>query len=298
MEREVNGGNKVLFFIVLILLISVLCIGGFFAGKWYAAHEDVVNNKEENKEKEPESESLKKPERNAKYSFYTEKEETIKLGDEEVRLLSYYYIDSQDLVMDEVTSKYYVLRRQFYADNTLVADNIIDVDKEKSNLENIVKDKMYESLNKFDDKTSNDQYAALELLSRDFYIYDGNNLRKAGEDMTTTYVLNDEGKILKSIVSKKPYYGLIGIVVDSSSVKDRYSVNPEPIDDYDAASLVGKKYIYPNNRFVDVHDNFIYYIVGDCTNYFEYKMSIEDESVREESIYTYYESQIMSAGGC
>lgn len=81
-----------------------------------------------------EKEELVNPNKNSKYTFYDEKKETIKLGDEEVRLLSYYYLDTQYLIKeDETSAKYYILRRQLYADNILVADNIVGVDQEKKN---------------------------------------------------------------------------------------------------------------------------------------------------------------------
>lgn len=246
-----------------------------------------------------EKEELVNPNKNSKYTFYDEKKETIKLGDEEVRLLSYYYLDTQYLIKeDETSAKYYILRRQLYADNILVADNIVGVDQEKKNLEDIVKGKMYESFDTFDDMSTNDGYVVIELISKDFFIYDNNKLRDIEDCATTTYVLNDEGKVLKTIVSRRPFYGLVGIAVDSSNVGDRHSIIPEPIDDYDASDLAGKRYIYPDNMFVDVHDNFIYYIVGDCDDISEYKMSIDDGSIKDELVTTYYESQIISVGGC
>lgn len=306
MDKELKNSKKTLWIFITLLLLVTFSATGFFAGKWYANKESKTTlekneQKEEQKNEEKIEEKLSKPEKNSMYTFYSEKEETIKLGDNELKLLAYYYLDTTDLVYEEQTSKYYILRRQLYANNTLVAENIMDISKNEITKEDINKKNLYEKKDTFNDITNKDKYLVIELESIDYALYNNNNISHLGDYESTTYVINKEGKILKNIASKRPYYGIRGIIVDSSKVGDRVSGNIDDVDYNDpetAAKYKGKKYIYPDNNFVDVHDNFIYYIAGDCDRIFEHKFSINNGSTKDETTKTYFESEVDAAGGC
>lgn len=60
---------------------------GFFVGKWYANNETkpALENKEQKEETKNEEHKVEEqPEKNSMYTFYSEKQENVKLGDNEL----------------------------------------------------------------------------------------------------------------------------------------------------------------------------------------------------------------------
>lgn len=310
LENNKKGFPKILIIFLVLILIGISGFGGWKLGTMYSNHENTKNETndkvEDTNNKNNDEKNLEKdlPTKNENYSFYSEVKDEVLVNEEKFEVLSYYYIDEKVLNfkegIEEVKDTRYVLRRGVYVGNSKILDaTIVDVFDEKTSAIDYIKMlKLSEDNYKyFKDSKSSKNYLVLYLGNNNNIINDDELITNYSPYFVKAYILDSTGKIYKEIFYDDDMYDLIGIFVDKNDIGERNSVLASERVEAGDFEFFADYFIYFDS-LIDYHDSFIYYVVGDCLGYKEYKLSISDGELNEEFIKDYSEEQIYGAGGC
>ncbi len=312
-NTEVNSsrkGNKVLKVIITIVLAILLFGGGVLVGtlldKDNTKKEEIkeTDKKEENNEKDKEeikdNDNEEKeiiPLKDEKFKFKTQKTSNFILNGETKEILAYYYLNEEsykDTSSEDEYKKYYLIRREVFVDGKQISDDdLISVD-EVNNADEIIKKDVINNIKTFKDTKTNEEYYVLSLNHVNGKAIWGNLVVSYLDwDTEDSYILSKEGNLLTKLVTKSSGTSVSGLAVPNDTVKDRYT----EISDSD-----GKKYAYPNNKLLDVHETYIYYLdpdTYDSCNMNEFKLFVSNGILYKEFISRYdYNSGLNSAGQC
>lgn len=320
-NKKKNGFNVVLLVLLFIVLLGVTGFGGWKLGTMYSDLEnkkteekendknDVDNkndDKDEDKENviENEDDKVKVPSKNEKYTFHSEVTEDIVVNGEKFEILSFYYIDDAVLTLanesgePKVTRS--VLRRDVYVGSKKILDaSIVDVFDNKDtaikHIESLKIDK--DDYGYFKDAMVSKNYLVLYLGNNNSIIYGNELITNYSPYFVTAYVVDSTGYIYREIFYDSDNYSLVGIFTSKNDIGDRKSVLvSDVLDNYDVEAT-GEYFIY-HGSVIDYHDDYIYFVEGDCLNYKEYKITIKDGEYIEDYVKDYSEEQTMGAGGC
>ena len=291
-EKVKKGVNPIVVIILCILFAAVAGVGGWFFGTKYASKEDTKvedketnQNNEENKE-EGNADAVVSPDVNTKFTFAKDIKKELMFGDEKVELIARYYIDKESVSeMDPDGEKFdtYVLRREVFVNSKLIDRIYVLGDYTSSNAANdAINEDSVGSIGTLKDAKSNDVYNLIEVDINESVSEGIKHVMAL--DGRNTYIVNSKGNVLKTIESKIVGTGVIGVMADKSMINDKYytTIKRDPEKDYPA----GKDYyLYPDNRLIDLHDDYLYYFsfyIGDECGYADYKLAIENGKVVEK----------------
>lgn len=300
-KRKTNG-KGIIIGIVVFLLICLSGVIGWFAGSYFAAEEEKVidnNSKVEGKEEES------KLPKNEKYTFYKEKTINLHNDENEFNIVVFYYVDKEKLYdgnnEDKKELEYNVLRRDVYVNKQKIGNTeLINIYEDSNETENYILNDNLSKLKVLKDTNNKDEYLVF-TLGDNFPMLDNGVVNTYPSYRSFAYIINKEGKVLKTITVNQPGYGLQGIEVSKDKIGDRFfteSINDGAV--YEDTPEYGKTIylIYPDDNVLDIHDNFMYYIDGGCDGYKEYKLVITNGVLKEDKIADYSEDIILGAGAC
>lgn len=312
-----KGFNKIFLVFLVLVLMAVTGFGGWKLGIMYANNENKEtkeeekvkddNVKEESKDDTEDKEETKKEEnilaKNEKYTFYKEVSTDIDLNGRPVKVLTYFYLDKEVLLIDEEEKNEtrYVLRRDVFVQDNKILDGVIaDVIEKESDADKTIGyyDFTLDDIDTFNDTTNSDEFLVLYLKDSDRLINGKELITRYDPSVTRAYILNNDGTLLKKIDYSNDIWGLVGIYANKNEIGDRNSVKSNTIYTPDMEIDVKSDYMLYTEGVIDFHDTFIYYVTGDCIEFKEYKLSITDGKVKDEYIKTYKEDVLDVAGGC
>lgn len=322
-----NGNNKKsnkgIFVLIIILLVgafmALLVYGGYKMGlakndgtDTTANINDNTDKKESNEKTENEDNELKEeaeeesepsiitfPEKNSRYTFYKEKRETINLTDGTIEILAFYYLDEVELEDSYGRSLYNLLRRDIYVNGKQLGETVLIsvIEGGGSASDTVYYDNITE--NKiFMDSYNKDDVVIYFLSDVNGQVKDG-VLNTLDNTVKYAYILSKKGEVYKKINIEEPFYGIANVVVNASGTGDRNFISIG--EDYANDMGLPSDYtyaLYNEIERLDIHDKYIYYLVGDCDTLDEYKLIIENGKLKEEKTATYSGNQIQAAGGC
>jgi hypothetical protein len=306
-------------------LVAGVAFGAFQFGKMYSGKtvnvEETGKNEEKNgaeSKKEDEKENLdsnekidkeekeevkKEPVKNSNFTFYKERKETLKVGNNDIEVVAYYYLDSGEYIYNEVKSLYNVLRREIFFNGKRVLEPSVRMVFEGNN--DVDQTIQKDELNTF--KTFMDSYNKEDIIIYYLYtvdpIYNGNYLAYQFSQTQNAYVIGLNGNVYQTIQSEYAYFSTHGVLTDSTGLGDRNFIATNVSDHVDPElDLNNYPYIIYSDSLIDIHDKFIYYIEVD-TDYnnpsiIEYKISIDNGKFNKEKITEYSYDRFICAGGC
>lgn len=312
--------NKGTIILVAILFLALFAIIGY--GGWQLS----LNNKSENKlsdkakddkeeikeidaptEEEKEDEEVV-PLKNDKYTFYKEIFGSIELNHNDISVSAYYYVDKEILKNNDqdelIDIEKYVLRREIFVNNKKVGNEaIISLfdDNDDSNISRyIAKDKeFFDNYKTFKSSDNSKEYLVLFLGNNNQIISNDNVINSYDSYSENAYIITEDGLLLKDIINESPGFGLQGIKVDKEyAFYMKYVDVLENVVQDEVTGAMITEYLIYSNSYLDVNENFIYYIVGGCEGFTEYKLSINKDDVNEEKIGSYSDDKIYGAGAC
>ncbi|MGN1371516.1 MAG: hypothetical protein ACI4XM_04515 [Candidatus Coprovivens sp.] len=301
--------NVFLIVLLFLILIGIIGFGGWNLYLMHAKNDNTLekdNQSKENldlKDNLDENKELLPPVKNDKYTFYKEVNKEAVLNGHKVPLIFYYYLDKESYVeadFDDNDSKdYYVLRREvFLAGNKSIDISIVSVFTDSSVIDNYFNDNLYVSKT-FKSEDEKDEYLVLFLGNNNDIISDNNIFNHRNTYENIAYILNSDGVVLKEIINQLSYFSLQGIYVDKEyTLKMNYTKAVETTIDDDVTGETKTSYMIYTDSYLDIGDNYIYYVVGSCDIFTEFKLSINNGKLKEEIINTYSEDMWVGAGGC
>lgn len=295
-------------FLIVLLFLILIGIIGFGGWNLYLMHANEKNNDkmEENVDLKgdlEESKEVLSPVKNDKYTFYKEISKEVVLNGKQVPLIFYYYLDKEAYVEadsnDTDSKDYYVLRREvFLAGNKSIDISIVSVFTDSSVIDNYFNDNLYVSKT-FKSEDEKDEYLVLFLGNNNDIISDNNIFNHRNTYENIAYILNSDGDVLKEIINQLSYFNLQGIYVDKEyTLKMNYTKAVETTIEDDVTGETKTSYMIYTDSYLDIGDNYIYYVVGSCDIFTEFKLSINNGKLKEEIINTYSEGIWVGAGGC
>lgn len=288
-EKVKKGVNPIVVVILCVLFAAIAGVGGWFLGTKFANLEDKKTNDtkvEENKNNETTGDSAILPETNSNFTFVKDTKKELSFGDKKVELVARYYVDKEAVSeMDPDGEKFdvYVLRREVFVNGKLLDKIYVLGDYSTSNDANsAIEDDAVVNQGILKDAKSTDVYNLIEV-DINATIEDGIKHIFA-LDCKKTFIVNSNGDVLKSIESKISGTSVIGVFADKSMINDKYFVSFEK--DTEREYPAGKDYyLYPDDRLIDLHDDYLYYFsfyADDECGYADYKLSIENGKVVEK----------------
>lgn len=317
---NMNGNKKknnlvvILFFLILVAGVA---FGAFQFGKMYSGKTvkvEETGNKEQKNDNETEVEKAEEkvdsnekpkeePVKNSNYTFYKERKETLKVGNNDIEVVAYYYLDSGEYIYNEVKSLYNVLRREIFFNGKRVLEPSVRMVFEGNN--DVDQTIQKDELNTF--KTFMDSYNKEDIIIYYLYtvdpIYNGNYLAYQFSQTQNAYVIGLNGNVYQTIQTEYAYFSTHGVLTDSTGLGDRNFIATNASDHVDPElDLNNYPYIIYSDSLIDIHDKFIYYIEVD-TDYnnpsiIEYKISIDNGKFNKEKITEYSYDRFICAGGC
>lgn len=262
----------------------------FFSGFKYdqIRNDDKTDIKEEKKEEN--KEVAKEPLKNSKYTFLSEDKDDIYFGDLKIEIILYAYYDKEMVTDFEGKDNYmYVLRGEVFIDGQRLADDFLISASDKDEKPSIKLDNVYESLGELKDK-SNDYLYQIVQLSYDNCALNNTLIGNNSCFGKYAYIVDNEGNVLKALKGKDENTDVIGVFASKENIEDRYYTQVDmEMPDISNYQNVKEYFIYPSNRLIDVHDNFLYYLNKDDDDvlFSEYKLEIINGQVKENKLNTY-----------
>ena len=232
-----------------------------------------LDKKDENKEEnslDGDNENTDKPYKNKNYTFVKEYEEEITLNNKKHTIVTYYY---DDYYGEKDVSYNRIIRKEVYMDKNLIFNEpIIDYTYCCESPQNSLLKEIENYHNKYskylkikDSLEKNKEYLVLRNLK------DIEEFLAEGNEETIT-IVKDDGHIIKQYKSTSPFT-YIEIKAKDEAIGDRNSDN---------------KVLYKDS-FVDIHDNYLYYISFATCKLEEYRVVIQNGYTSETHTRTYYD---------
>ncbi len=232
----------------------------------------------------------KEPIKNSKYTFLSEDKDDIYFGDLKKEIILYAYYDKEMVTDFEGKDNYmYVLRGEVFIDGQRLSDAFLISASDKDEKPSIKLDNVYESLGELKDKSNDYVYQIVQLS------YDNCALKNTliGNNSCLgkyAYIVDNKGNVLKALKGKDENTDVIGVFASKENIEDRYYTQVDmEMPDIGNYQNVKEYFIYPSNRLIDVHDNFLYYLNkdDDDVSFSEYKLEIINGQVKENKLNTY-----------
>lgn len=290
MNEDVIRRKNIIWKILLFLVFVILLVLSFLAGFKYnqIRNDDKTDIKEEKKEEI--KEVAKEPIKNSKYTFLSEDKDDIYFGDLKKEIILYAYYDKEMVTDFEGKDNYmYVLRGEVFIDGQRLSDTFLISASDKDEKPSIKLDDVYESLGELKDKSNGYVYQIVQLS------YDNCALKNTliGNNSCFgkyAYIVDNKGNVLKALKGKDENTDVIGVFASKENIEDRYYTQVDmEMPDIGNYQNVKEYFIYPSNRLIDVHDNFLYYLNkdDDDVSFSEYKLEIINGQVKENKLNTY-----------
>ena len=290
MNEDVIRRKNIIWKILLFLVFVILLVLSFLAGFKYnqIRNDDKTDIKEEKKEEI--KEVAKEPIKNSKYTFLSEDKDDIYFGDLKKEIILYAYYDKEMVTDFEGKDNYmYVLRGEVFIDGQRLSDTFLISASDKDEKPSIKLDDVYESLGELKDKSNGYVYQIVQLS------YDNCALKNTliGNNSCFgkyAYIVDNKGNVLKVLKGKDENTDVIGVFASKENIEDRYYTQVDmEMPDIGNYQNVKEYFIYPSNRLIDVHDNFLYYLNkdDDDVSFSEYKLEIINGQVKENKLNTY-----------
>ena len=290
MNEDVIRRKNIIWKILLFLVFVILLVLAFLAGFKYnqIRNDDKTDIKEEKKEEI--KEVAKEPLKNSKYTFLSEDKDDIYFGDLKKEIILYAYYDKEMVTDFEGKDNYmYVLRGEVFIDGQRLSDAFLISASDKAEKPSIKLDNVYESLGELKDKSNDYVYQIVQLS------YDNCALKNTliGNNSCLgkyAYIVDNKGNVLKALKGKDENTDVIGVFASKENIEDRYYTQVDmEMPDIGNYQNVKEYFIYPSNRLIDVHDNFLYYLNkdDDDVSFSEYKLEIINGQVKENKLNTY-----------
>lgn len=290
MNEDVIRRKNIIWKILLFLVFVILLVLSFLAGFKYnqIRNDDKIDIKEEKKEEI--KEVAKEPIKNSKYIFLSEDKDDIYFGDLKKEIILYAYYDKEMVTDFEGKDNYmYVLRGEVFIDGQRLSDTFLISASDKDEKPSIKLDDVYESLGELKDKSNGYVYQIVQLS------YDNCALKNTliGNNSCFgkyAYIVDNKGNVLKALKGKDENTDVIGVFASKENIEDRYYTQVDmEMPDIGNYQNVKEYFIYPSNRLIDVHDNFLYYLNkdDDDVSFSEYKLEIINGQVKENKLNTY-----------
>ena len=290
MNEDVIRRKNIIWKILLFLVFVILLVLAFLAGFKYnqIRNDDKTDIKEEKKEEN--KEVAKEPLKNSKYTFLSEDKDDIYFGDLKKEIILYAYYDKEMVTDFEGKDNYmYVLRGEVFIDGQRLSDAFLISASDKDEKPSIKLDDVYESLGELKDK-SNDYVYQIVQLSYDNCALKNTLIGNNSCFGKYAYIVDNKGNVLKALKGKDEYTDVIGVFASKENIEDRYYTQVDmEMPDIGNYQNVKEYFIYPSNRLIDVHDNFLYYLNkdDDDVSFSEYKLEIINGQVKENKLNTY-----------
>lgn len=290
MNEDVIRRKNIIWKILLFLVFVILLVLAFFAGFKYnqIRNDDKTDIKEE--KKEDNKEVAKEPLKNSKYTFLSEDKDDIYFGDLKKEIILYAYYDKEMVTDFEGKDNYmYVLRGEVFIDGQRLADAFLISATDKDEKPSIKLDDVYESLGELKDK-SNDYLYQIVQLSYDNCALNNTLIGNNSCFGKYAYIVDNKGNVLKALKGKDENTDVIGVFASKENIEDRYYTQVDmEMPDISNYQNVKEYFIYPSNRLIDVHDNFLYYLNkdDDDVSFSEYKLEIINGQVKENKLNNY-----------
>ena len=290
MNEDVIRRKNIIWKILLFLVFVILLVLAFLAGFKYnqIRNDDKTDIKEEKKEEN--KEVAKEPLKNSKYTFLSEDKDDIYFGELKKEIILYAYYDKEMVTDFEGKDNYmYVLRGEVFIDGQRLSDAFLISASDKAEKPSIKLDNVYESLGELKDKSNDYVYQIVQLS------YDNCALKNTliGNNSCLgkyAYIVDNKGNVLKALKGKDENTDVIGVFASKENIEDRYYTQVDmEMPDIGNYQNVKEYFIYPSNRLIDVHDNFLYYLNkdDDDVSFSEYKLEIINGQVKENKLNTY-----------
>lgn len=290
MNEDVIRRKNIIWKILLFLVFVILLVLAFLAGFKYnqIRNDDKTDIKEEKKEEI--KEVAKEPLKNSKYTFLSEDKDDIYFGELKKEIILYAYYDKEMVTDFEGKDNYmYVLRGEVFIDGQRLSDAFLISASDKAEKPSIKLDNVYESLGELKDKSNDYVYQIVQLS------YDNCALKNTliGNNSCLgkyAYIVDNKGNVLKALKGKDENTDVIGVFASKENIEDRYYTQVDmEMPDIGNYQNVKEYFIYPSNRLIDVHDNFLYYLNkdDDDVSFSEYKLEIINGQVKENKLNTY-----------
>lgn len=290
MNEDVIRRKNIIWKILLFLVFVILLVLSFLAGFKYnqIRNDDKIDIKEEKKEEI--KEVAKEPIKNSKYTFLSEDKDDIYFGDLKKEIILYVYYDKEMVTDFEGKDNYmYVLRGEVFIDGQRLSDAFLISASDKDEKTSIKLDDVYESLGELKDK-SNDYVYQIVQLSYDNCALKNTLIGNNSCFGKYAYIVDNKGNVLKALKGKDENTDVIGVFASKENIEDRYYTQVDmEMPDISNYQNVKEYFIYPSNRLIDVHDNFLYYLNkdDDDVSFSEYKLEIINGQVKENKLNTY-----------
>lgn len=318
--------TKIIIVIICILIALVFGIGGWLLGIKFADKEDEnntevkenINDNKDDKEEETVNDTenetvdtdvtIQDEEDDEKIEFIPD-EKVVSTVVEEFNIMangsstilkSNYEITKRKVLNEEEKEIYvYALYREVYFANKKIADkHMLGVYETLKEAEDNVNSNAIKDYKTIKDSKTNDLYLLVDIGKND-RIYD-NLLTYWDFTSAFTYILNFKGDVLGKVKTKYAGTGVIGVFVTKDDIDGRYYIVSEDEEDRpDGVSKDHKYILYPNNRIVDLHDNYLYYFSyqdGDDCSSSEHKIVIENGKLIDTKVKTFDDSVVDAAG--
>lgn len=290
MNEDVIRRKNIIWKILLFLVFVILLVLSFLAGFKYnqIRNDDKTDIKEEKKEEI--KEVAKEPIKNSKYIFLSEDKDDIYFGDLKKEIILYAYYDKEMVTDFEGKDNYmYVLRGEVFIDGQRLSDTFLISASDKDEKPSIKLDDVYESLGELKDKSNGYVYQIVQL-SYDNCVLKNTLIGNNSCFGKYAYIVDNKGNVLKALKGKDENTDVIGVFASKENIEDRYYTQVDmEMPDIGNYQNVKEYFIYPSNRLIDVHDNFLYYLNkdDDDVSFSEYKLEIINGQVKENKLNTY-----------
>lgn len=274
--------SKINYIIMSLFIIILLTFGIFmsyiFNNKTFEAKE--LNNNVILLKDEISKDDFKYINENYMDNIYAVKNEMVTLNGENVYIKLFYYT----ILNKDRKSSVAVLRECYVSGKRIDDINVIGYADDMDSARDVVSNDYVGFDNILKDTNGKDEYLILDLLlygeNKDY----GNN----------SYIVNKTGKVLKKINTIKPGR-VYQIVVALDKIDGRNSaINDAPaLKAYDGDYL-----LYTNGSMMDIYDNYVYYIVGDCKKMQEFKLSVDNGQLNDIYMTDYNNYEIAASGIC
>lgn len=305
--------NKGTIIFVAILFLALFAIVGY--GGWQLSLNNKSENKLSDKAKEDKeeikeiyapTEEVKEDEevvplKNEKYTFYKEVKKYIELNGKDISLLFYYYLDKENYKSGNqgvyVDKEYNVLRREVFVSGKKITDvDIVLMVEEENKIDSYFNDKIYDmkSFKSLDDV----DYLILFLADDNHLLLENNIVMPHYSYAEYAYIISDKGEVLKNILDRDPNFILQGISLKEEQFKTmNYVYYSDMLAPDENGGFITLYNVYIDS-YLDVNENYVYYITGGCNGFTEYKLTIDKGIISEEKINTYTGDSVNGVGNC
>ena len=318
--------TKIIIVIICILIALVFGIGGWFLGTKFADKEDKnntevkenINDDKDNKEEETVNdtedetvdtdEAIQDDEDDEEIEFIPDEKVVSTVAEEfnvmangsSTILKSNYEITKRKVLNEEEKEIYvYALYREVYFVNKKIADkHMLGVYETLEEARDDVDSNAIKDYKTMKDSKTNELYLLVNI-GKDDRIYD-NSLTYWDSSSAFTYILNFKGDVLGKIKTKYAGTGVMGVYVTKEDTTGRYYIISDDVENIPDDIPKDHKYVlYPDNRILDLHENYLYYFSyqdGDDCSSSEHKVIIENGKIIDTKVKTFDDSIVDSAG--